>query len=191
MVWNRTAVILAALLCATAATRAQSRPIDTAKSTMTVHVGKAGVLSGFGHNHVIAAPISGGAVDTSARRVELTVNASALRVRDPDTSEKDRAEIQKNMLGPEVLDADRHREIAFKSTAIEAAGEGAWTVSGNLTLHGTTRPVTFDVRQKEAHYIGSAGVRQSDFGMKPVKAAGGTVKVKDEVRIEFDIQLAR
>jgi hypothetical protein len=39
--------------------------------------------------------------------------------------------------------------------------------------------------------VGNAVVKQSDFGIKPVKVAGGTVKVKDEVRIEFDIQLAK
>jgi polyisoprenoid-binding protein YceI len=130
-------------------------------------------------------------VDSAAHTVALTVNATALRVRDSDASEKDRAEIQKTMLGPEVLDTERYREIAFQSTAVQPAGQGAWSVSGNLTLHGETKPVTLEVREKDGHYVGSASVRQSDFGIKPVKVAGGTVRVKDEVRIEFDVQLTR
>ena len=174
-----------------AAQGGEARRIDTGKSTMTVHVYRAGALAVFGHDHEITAPIAGGGVDTAGRHVELRVNAAALRVRDPNASEKDRAEIQKTMLGPDVLDAEQHREILFKSTAVEKAGDG-WTVRGNLTLHGQTKTVAVEVREaQEGHYTGSARLRQTDFGIKPVKVAGGTVRVKDELRIDFDIQLAR
>src|ERR1051325_5723162 len=78
-----------------AARAADTRPIDTGKSTMTVHVYKGGALSVFGHDHDVAAPIAGGSVDTAGRHVDLRVNAAALRVRDPKASEKDRSEIQK------------------------------------------------------------------------------------------------
>jgi polyisoprenoid-binding protein YceI len=170
---------------------AQPRAIDTAKSVLTVHVSKSGPLSAFGHNHTITAPIAGGSADSKAHKVELRVNARALRVADQKASEKDRGEIEKTMLGPEVLDAERHREITFQSISVEPAGTGTWRVQGNLTLHGETRPVEVEVREKDAHFVGSSRFKQTDFGMKPVKIAGGTVRVKDEVRIEFDIQLAR
>jgi len=175
-------------LCAFAA-HGQQRAIATGKSELTVRVYKTGVLSAFGHDHEIAAPIAGGSVDTSAHRVDLRVDASALRVRDPGASEKDRAEIQKTMLGPEVLDAEHHHEIAFRSTGAEKAGEGVWRVSGTLTVHGQSRPVEVEVRERDGHYVGSARLKQSEFGIKPVKVAGGTVKVKDEIRVDFDIQL--
>jgi polyisoprenoid-binding protein YceI len=64
-------------------------------------------------------------------------------------------------------------------------------VEGKLTLHGETRPVSVEVRESEGRYMGTARLKQSDFGIKPVKVAGGTVRVKDEVKIEFAIQLAR
>ena len=186
-----TVLLLPASFVALTAARAESLPIDTAKSVMTVRVYKSGVLSAFGHDHEIAAPIAGGSVDVAAHRVELRVNAAALRVRDPKTSEKDRAEIQKTMLGSEVLDSERFTEIVFRSSAAEPAGEGAWQVRGELTLHGATKPVVVEVRESGGRYAGTARLRQSDFAIQPVKVAGGTVKVKDEVRIEFDIQLAR
>src|SRR5581483_2640380 len=126
--------------------RAAQSAIDPAKSSMTVRVYKTGIFSAFGHNHVIAAPISGGAVDREARRVELKVNATALRVRDAGTSKKDIDAIQKTMLGPDVLDAERHQEIAFQSTSAQGSG-GSWTVRGNLTLLGQTRPVSVQVRE--------------------------------------------
>jgi polyisoprenoid-binding protein YceI len=184
----------ASVLCAAAAlawvmaANGQPRAISTEKSEMTVRVFKAGVFSAFGHDHEIAASIAGGTVDLSANRVELRVNASALRVRDPGASEKDRNEIQQTMLGPEVLDAGRHHEIVFQSAAAEPAG-GIWQVRGTLTLHGESRPVMVEVREQGGHYVGSARLKQTDFGIKPIKVAGGAVKVKDEIRVDFDIQL--
>jgi polyisoprenoid-binding protein YceI len=174
-----------------AAADGQQRAIDTQKSTMTVRVYKAGLLSALGHNHEIAAPIVRGSVDTSARQVQLYANAGALQVRDPDASGKDRAEIQSTMLGPEVLDAQRYPEIVFRSTAVEAAGPNSWTVEGTLTLRGRARPVAVAVRYADGHYIGSSRLKQTDFGITPVKVAGGAIRVKDEIRIDFDIQLMR
>ena len=156
-----------------------------------MRVFKAGVFSALGHDHEIAAPIASGTVDAAGRRVELRFNAATLRVRDPHVSDKDRDEIQKTMLGPAVLDVDRYPEMAFRSTAAEPAEANSWTVTGELALHRQTRSITVQVREQNGHYIGTARLKQSDFGIKPIKVAGGAVTVKDEVRIEFDVQLAQ
>jgi hypothetical protein len=60
-------------------------------------------------------------------------------------------------------------------------------VTGDLTLHGVTRSLTFPVTRREGHYRGTVSIRQRDFGIQPISIVGGTVKVKDELRIEFDI----
>ena len=171
------------------AVSAQEHAIDAAKSSMTVQVYKSGVFSAFGHDHEISAPIASGTVNTAAGRVALHINASSLRVRDPQASDKDRSEIQKTMQGAEVLDSEHYPEISFRSTGAEPAGTDSWRVRGDLTLHGQTHPVMVEVRKKGEHYIGVAPFKQTDFGIKPVKVAGGAVRVKDQVRIEFDIQL--
>src|SRR5262245_24875632 len=134
--------LLAAALLWAASADAQQRTIDPGKSVMTVHVYKAGILSALGHDHEVAAPIAAGTADLAAPRVALNIRASALRVNDAKVSDKDRAEIQKTMLGPDVLDVERFPEIAFKSTAVDAAGTGAWKITGDLTLHGQTHPVS-------------------------------------------------
>jgi hypothetical protein len=168
---------------------AQQHNIDTQKSTLTIHVGKTGALSGLGHEHEVRAPIHSGTADTGSHpAVEMHVDARALRVIGKDDSEKDRAEVQKTMLGPEVLDSARHQEIVFKSTGAEAVGQGRWTLRGNLTLRGQTRPVAVQVTLKDGHYTGETTVKQTDFGIKPPGKAG--IRAKDEVRIEFDVQLA-
>lgn len=169
----------------------QPRAIDATNSVMTVHVYKAGLLSALGHDHQISAPIARGSVDAQKREVEVHANAGALRVQDAKVSDKDRAEIQSNMLGPEVLDAENFKEISFRSTGADAAGANAWKVTGELTLHGKTRPVSMEVRESDGHYAGTCRFKITDFAIKPVKAAGGTVRVKDEVQVEFDIRLAR
>ena len=174
-----------------AAAFAQPQAIDTEKSTLTVRVGKTGAFSVFGHDHEIAAPIQSGSADTGKQTVELRVQAGALKVRDKDVSEKDRAAIQSTMLGPEVLDVQRYPEIVFRSTAGDPPRQGSLKLQGELTLHGQTRPVTVSVNQRDGHYVGNAVFKQTDFGIAPVRVAGGTVRVKDEVRIEFDVQLAR
>jgi polyisoprenoid-binding protein YceI len=194
--WLRTSlkrvfIMPGVILALAAAAGAQPRSIDTEKSVMTIRVDKTGVFSALGHDHEIAAPLASGKVDATAHTVELTVKAGTLKVRDANVSDKDRAQIQSTMLGPEVLDAASSPEIIFRSTAAESAGAGSWTLHGNLTLRGQTRPVTVTVKESSGHYVGTARLKQTEFGITPVKVAGGAVKVKDEIRIEFDISLAR
>ena len=180
--------VAAILFCALGAT-AQQHNVDTQKSTLTIHVGKTGVFSGFGHEHEVRAPIHSGTVDAGPHAaVEIHVNARDLRVLDEDASDKDRADVQATMLGPDVLDSVQHPEIIFKSSAAESTGEGRWTLRGNLTLHGQTHPVTVQVTLNDGHFTGEAAVKQTEFGIKPPGKTG--VRAKDEVTIHFDVQLA-
>src|ERR1700687_3162035 len=185
---RRTMFLAAASLVCVLSVSSQQHNIDTQKSTLAIHVGKTGALSGLGHEHEVRAPIESGTADTGSHpAVEMHVDARALRVIDKGDSEKDRDEVQKTMLGPEVLDSEHHQEIVFKSTGADPAGQGRWTLRGNLTLRGQTRPVTVHVALKDGRYTGETVVKQTDFGIKPPGKAG--VRAKDEVRIEFDVRL--
>ena len=187
---SRISAVWFGLLCAIGAS-GQLRPIDTSKSNLTVHVYKAGMLSAFGHDHEITAPVAEGSADVQARKVELRVRSEALKVRDAKASDKDRAEIQTTMAGPDVLNVATYKEISFRSTSAESAGAGVWKVIGELALHGQTHTVSMDVHETEGRYTGSCRFNLSGFGIKPVKAVGGAVRVKDEVQVDFDIQFAR
>jgi polyisoprenoid-binding protein YceI len=158
------------------------------RNQRTIHIGKTGALSGFGHEHVASASVHSGTVDAGAHPgVEIHVDARALRIVDKEDSEKDRAEVQRTMLGPEVLDTEAHQEIIFKSTRAEPADEGRWKLRGDLTLRGQTHPIAVQVTLKSGHYTGEALVKQTDFGIKPPGKAG--IRAKDEVKIDFDIRL--
>jgi polyisoprenoid-binding protein YceI len=175
-----------------AAASSDSRKIDGPHSTVTVRVCKSGFLSAFGHNHEIRAPIQSGEVkESDSLSVELQVDARKLRVLDPEVSEGTRAQIQDTMQGIQVLDVVHFSEIRFQSTAVEPKGPDHWIVHGSLALHGKDRPVAVEVTLKGEHYRGSATLKQTDFGITPVTVAGGTVKVKDEVKIEFEVALIK
>ncbi len=183
--------MLAALIALACVLRAAEgtapKEIDTQKSVMTVRVFKSGLFSAFGHDHEISAPIQQGTFNESDRSVKLIVDARKMRVMDKDVSEKDRADIQETMLGPKVLDTGQFPEIRFGSTFVEGIGDGRWTVRGDLTLHGQTHPVKLEVYGKNGRYRGATELKQRDFGIPPISVGGGAVKVKNELRVEFEI----
>ena len=170
------------------ATQATAGPIDVRNSKLTVFVYKSGLFSAFADNHVINAPIASGTITTTPTPgIELVVNAADLVPLDPDLDPAKREEVRTRMLGAEVLDTARFSTITFRSTAIEPAGSNRWNVSGQLTIHGVTKAVTFPVVRADRVYRGETRIRQRDFGINPIRIAGGTVSVKDELKVEFEI----
>lgn len=167
---------------------AQTREMDVTKSSLTIRVFKSGVFSAFAHDHEIKAPIEKGTIDSSANsRVQLHVDARKLRVLDPEIAVDKRAEIQRTMEGLTVLDSEHFPDISYQSTTVTKTGDARWEVHGSLDLHGKKQPVVVAVSLQGGHYRGSGSFKQSTFGISPIRIAGGTVKVKDEIRIEFDI----
>jgi len=181
------APIFSFLLLACSVSLAQSHPIDPALSKITIHVDKTGVFSFAGDKHEIAAPISSVTVDEKAGTVEFTIDSRKLQVLDPQLDEKKRAEVQKTMLGPSVLDTAQYPEIKFRSTKATPSGQSSWNVTGDLTLHGQTHPVAVAVKKDSGTYSGSTKLKQTEFAITPVSVAGGTVKVKDELKLDFQV----
>jgi hypothetical protein len=184
-------LLLSAAITGTAALSAvtvSAAPIDVQRSKLTVFVYKSGLFSALADNHVINAPIASGTLTTTpSPAIELIVNAADLVPLDPDLNQSKRAEVRTRILGADVLDTSRFPTITFVSTAIEAAGSDQWKVSGSLTIRGVTKTVTVPVVRSGDRYHGETRIRQTDFGITPIRIAGGTVTVKDELKIEFDI----
>ena len=157
---------------------------------MTVYVYKHGIFAFAADNHEVDAPIASGSFDAPKRSVDLSVDATKMRVLDPSMPADKRANVQANMSGPMVLDAGKYPAIEFRSTKIEPAANGHWAVTGDLSLHGQTHSIVVDVVDNgETRFTGSATVRQTEFGITPIRIAGGTVKVRDDVKVVFDITL--
>jgi polyisoprenoid-binding protein YceI len=186
----RNCTLSAILLCSAFGAAAQEKIIDTQRSSLTIHVGKAGLFSAAAHEHWVTAPFSSGTINDAAPSVRFVVEARALAVKpEKGLSEKDHAEVQSTMQ-TKVLEAVIYPRIVFQSTEVHPAGARAWRVSGNLSLHGVTKPVAVDVRIENDAYVGTARIKQTDFGIQPIKIGGGVVKVKDELEIQFQVYTA-
>jgi polyisoprenoid-binding protein YceI len=159
-----------------------------------------GFLSAFAHDHTIAIRGFNGETDFTYGTVEpasleITIKADSLAVTDK-VSEKDRQNIETTMRN-EVLDVAKYPEISFKSSSVSASktGEGQYQarIAGEITLRGVSRPLTIPARlefgDKALRAQGGFTLKQSSFGIKPVSIAGGTIKVKDELKLSFDIVL--
>ena len=166
---------------------AQSSVPAAQQSAITVKVAKSGLFSGFAHDHTIVAPVSRAEIDPAHLTAEITVLTREMKVMDKEVSDKDRADIQSTMLGPKVLDQEKYPEIHFRSTRIEQTSPQHYRVMGTLELHGARQEMTFEVAGIGDHYHGTTKLKQSDFGIKPISLFGGSVKVKDEVELEFDV----
>jgi len=181
-------IVAVAVLSGAAAMHAESRAITVQGSSLTVFVYKTGLFSAFADNHVIRAPLVEGSVsEEPPLAVSVLVHSAELEVIDPGLAPTRRAEIQARMLGSEVLDATRYPDIAFTSTAIDVTGLERWTVTGRLTIHGQSRVVMFTVTRRSRRYRGDVSLKQRDFGIEPITVLGGTVKVKDELKVQFDV----
>jgi polyisoprenoid-binding protein YceI len=164
-----------------------------------VHVGKTGVGSFAGHEHDVAAPALRGQVvadleDLPRSSVDIEANARAMRVTG-DEPAQDARKVQQTMSGAKVLDVGRFPIIRFRSREVTGKRVSPdrydLSVAGELSLHGATKPMTvpiqLEVRGDTLTGTGKMAVKQTDFGIEPVSAGGGLVKVEDAVTVTFRI----
>ena len=178
--------------------------IDPGQTTITLHVGRAGVFAFAGHDHEVVVPSMQGQItldrpNVSRSTVSVTFDATALKVTGKGEPAEDVPEVQRVMLSDQVLDVQRHPTITFQSRQVsvvkQSADQMALRIAGDLTLHGVTRPldvpVTVQLAADGLRANGRATVQQSQFGIRPVTAGAGTVRVKDEVDVVLSVTARR
>jgi polyisoprenoid-binding protein YceI len=169
---------------------------DPAQSRFTVQAFAAGMLSFLGHSPTFAVRDFGGelsAEGTTVTGVRLTVRSASLRLTD-EVSANDRREIEGTMFR-DVLDSERYAEITYEAAAVTAAararGQYQVHIAGHLSLHGVTRPDPVDaellVFDDGIRLRGQTPLRLSDHGIAPVTALAGTIRLKDELTVTFDL----
>lgn len=171
--------------------------IEPGRSRFTVQAFAAGILSAFAHSPTFAVRDFGGEVrlgsTAQSLELDLTVVPGSLDLQD-SVKDSDRRDIEARMWN-DVLETASFREIVFqgRATWAETIGQGRYrlTIGGDLALHGAVRPYRTDAELvvfSDGLRLGGAGVlRMSEFGIGPVTALGGTIKLKDELRLAFDL----
>jgi polyisoprenoid-binding protein YceI len=132
--------------------------------------------------------------DARTASVEATIEAAGI-----DTRNEKR---DTHLRSGDFLDVAQFPQITFKSTKVEPAGQGKLRVTGDLTIRGTTRPVTLMVdgptpplRDARGSRIGASAttaIHRKDFGITWNRAmeTGGVV-VADEVAITIDAEFTQ
>jgi polyisoprenoid-binding protein YceI len=103
----------------------------------------------------------------------------------------------------DFLDVEKFPTITFRSTTVEPAGAEEWKVTGDLTIHGVTRPVVLKVegpgeesKDPWGNFRTGASattkIKRSDFGLtwNAALEAGGLL-VGDELKIELELSLIK
>ena len=182
---------------------ADSLCVDADHSSFRIRVETAGMLGALGHDHEIEAHGIKGCVEIdwtqlAESSVSLIFSTADIQVLDPDHP-KDRPKVQEAM-ALEVLGIRDFPEIRFKSERVRpVVGRHALdtfpvTIDGVLTIRGHSQKVSILLVLKQtssnsAKVSGTYVLKQSDFGITPIRVMGGVVKVKDEIKLEFDLQL--
>jgi polyisoprenoid-binding protein YceI len=128
----------------------------------------------------------------TAAKVTADLDLGSLEVREGTGGAKplndgDRRDIKKTMSG--ILGDG---SASFTSSRAVRFGASGGAVEGSLTFNGQTQPVRLQVNSPgEGRYRGSVTVPQSAFGIKPYSGFFGALKLKDEVVVEFEVDLAK
>ena len=176
--------------------------IDTNASRFTVQGFATGILSGFGHNPKIGMRDYEGEIQFSPETynnafVRVTVRTTALEVLD-EMKNDDRKKLEQVMYD-EVLEVKRFPAAVYESKEITVRKLSNdllhARVVGELSFHGVTKTHSFDARVTDMGTMlrtsGEFSLRQSDYGIKPVSFAGGALRLKDEVRFNFELVARR
>ena len=161
--------------------------VDPKHSSVEFQVKHLGIATVRGHFESFAGTLR---IGEDSAEAFGTVDAGSL-----STNEAGRDE---HLRSPDFFDVERYPQIEFTSTAIEPLGDDTFEVSGELTLHGVTRPVTLraEVTGTEQDPWGNdrvglevrGQIDRSDYGMTFNQALGsGNMLVSDKIKLALDV----
>ena len=144
-----------------------------------------GMMTVRGHFNEVAATGTIDPNNPAASRTEVTIDAASLTTNN--------AQRDNDLKGSYFLELDKHPKITFRSTKIEPAGQDRFVVTGDLTIKGKTKEVTFDVTAKRdgsdltATATANPSWKFGDFGMTAPSVPFRVLSVTDEIRAAIEI----
>jgi len=159
--------------------------LDASHTSIVFKINHLGFSHTFGMFPDVKGTLKFDEKDEKANSIEVTVNAASVNTMNAGRDDHLRNE--------DFFDVEKHKEISFKSTAWKKTGKGEYEVTGDLTLLGTTKPITFTAKElgsgkgmkgeTRRGFETTFSIKRSDFGMdKMVGPIGDDV----ELTISFE-----
>lgn len=155
-------------------------PMETRHTEVFFSVLHAGPVDYYGRFDKVGGSINFDATTPEKSAVSVTVDTGSVNFKAP--------ELVKDVTAKEVFDSAEFPQATFTSTAVTRTGPTTGTMTGDLTIKGITRPVTFAVTYygsdgKGIGFHATTSIKRSDFNMTGMRFTGF---ISDEVRIIVD-----
>jgi polyisoprenoid-binding protein YceI len=176
------------------ATSAKSYSIDEAHSSIRFWVRHLMISKVHGEIPDITGTVVYDDADPASAKIDVTIQLKSL------TTKQDQRD--GHLKSADFFDVENFPTMTYTSTSVTSNGEGNFTVDGNLTLHGVTKPVALEAEITpeitspfggfKVGVSAKGKLNREDFGMTWNQAieAGG-VAVGKEVTFEIDLELDR
>ncbi len=175
--------------------------MDLSHTSLTLRVSHLGLSNYTARFTRLDGKLAFDPANPAGQSVTATIDAASLQTNFPDPAKLD----FDAQLGREFLDVARHPTITFVSTRVEPTGPRTARVTGDLTLHGVTKPVALEATFNGGYKAGSmdpSGARvgfsakgsfkRSDFGIAyGLPAPGTTMGVGDPIEVVIEAEFTR
>jgi polyisoprenoid-binding protein YceI len=188
----RISTLFASLTLLTAAPAfATTYTIDPAHSAATFTIKHLAVSTVRGEFGKLSGTVELDRANLRASKVEATIDATTVSTREPKRDA--------HLKSPDFFDVAKFPTLSFKSTKVEPTSGGRLKLTGDLTIHGVTKSVTFDVDPLSADtkspfgstVVGTSAtthLNRRDFGVNG--GAAGAI-VGDDVAVTLDLELVK
>jgi polyisoprenoid-binding protein YceI len=192
MIWRKltiaAAVVTGSWLLADPARAADTYQVDTVHSSVVYRVKHMNTSYAWGRFDDLTGSFTLSDQDPAQSRFDFQVKAESI---DTGNAKRDQ-----HLKSPDFFNVVQYPTIVFKSKSVASAGQGVFEVTGDLTLHGVTRPLTLKVTRTGVG-VGPGGkmiagidssftIRRSEFGM--TKMVG---PVGDDVWINVSVEAGK
>ena len=150
-----------------------------------------GMMTVRGHFREVAATGQIDPANPAASSIEVTIDVASLTTNNPQRDNDLRSSY--------FLELDKYPTITFKSTRVEPAGQDRYTLTGDLTIKGITKPVTLDVQrygeindERMGHRVAFSAegqINRKDFGMEFDMLADNRLVVGHEIKIFVETEV--
>jgi polyisoprenoid-binding protein YceI len=176
----------------TAAPRAQQWQVDVAHSQVSFAVKHMMFATVRGRFTAFQATVETDPRTLAPRRITATIDANSITT---GVEKRDG-----HLRSPDFLDVATYPEIRFESTRITAAGAGRYSVEGNLTIRGSTKPITLTLETPGATYrdpwgatrtggVATGVISRKEWGLTWNQALEtGGVLVGDEITLTLEVE---